>query len=95
MIFLRNHDELTLEMVTDEERKLMRREYAPDPQALVVSLDYAAAMTRYHYRRVPQALPRTGDWAGLAAYYKRYYNTPAGKGSEVKFLEDCERCGVS
>ena len=66
----------------------------PDPQALVVSLDYAAAMTRYHYRRVPQALPRPGDWAGLAAYYKRYYNTPAGKGSEAKFLADCERCGV-
>ncbi|MNS24229.1 Trehalose synthase/amylase TreS [compost metagenome] len=28
--FLRNHDELTLEMVTDEERAYMYREYAPD-----------------------------------------------------------------
>ena len=27
-IFLRNHDELTLEMVTDEERDYMYREYA-------------------------------------------------------------------
>jgi maltose alpha-D-glucosyltransferase/alpha-amylase len=31
-IFLRNHDELTLEMVTDEERDYMYREYAKDPR---------------------------------------------------------------
>ncbi len=31
-IFLRNHDELTLEMVTDEERDYMYREYAADPR---------------------------------------------------------------
>jgi maltose alpha-D-glucosyltransferase/alpha-amylase len=32
-IFLRNHDELTLEMVTDEERDYMYRMYASDPAA--------------------------------------------------------------
>ncbi|MDA8290341.1 MAG: maltose alpha-D-glucosyltransferase [Actinomycetota bacterium] len=31
-IFLRNHDELTLEMVTDEERDYMYAEYASDPR---------------------------------------------------------------
>src|SRR4051794_3043300 len=31
-LFLRNHDELTLEMVTDEERDYMYRRYARDPQ---------------------------------------------------------------
>jgi len=31
-IFLRNHDELTLEMVTDEERDYMYAEYAADPR---------------------------------------------------------------
>jgi maltose alpha-D-glucosyltransferase/alpha-amylase len=31
-IFLRNHDELTLEMVTDEERDYMYAEYAKDPR---------------------------------------------------------------
>ncbi|TLN04715.1 hypothetical protein FDZ74_14055, partial [bacterium] len=30
--FLRNHDELTLEMVTPEERDTMWREYAPEPR---------------------------------------------------------------
>jgi len=32
-LFLRNHDELTLEMVTDEDRDYLWREYAKDPQA--------------------------------------------------------------
>src|SRR5205823_5765674 len=31
-LFLRNHDELTLEMVTDEERDYMYAEYAKDPR---------------------------------------------------------------
>ncbi|KAB7730017.1 maltose alpha-D-glucosyltransferase [Rudanella paleaurantiibacter] len=34
-IFLRNHDELTLEMVTDEERDYMYRTYAKDPKARI------------------------------------------------------------
>jgi maltose alpha-D-glucosyltransferase/alpha-amylase len=34
-VFLRNHDELTLEMVTDEDRDYMYRVYARDPQARI------------------------------------------------------------
>src|SRR5919202_949435 len=34
-LFLRNHDELSLEMVTDEERDYMYRAYASDPQARI------------------------------------------------------------
>lgn len=34
-LFLRNHDELTLEMVTEEERDYMYREYATDPKAKI------------------------------------------------------------
>ncbi len=34
-IFLRNHDELTLEMVTDEERDYMWRAYAPEGRARI------------------------------------------------------------
>jgi maltose alpha-D-glucosyltransferase/alpha-amylase len=34
-LFLRNHDELTLEMVTDEERDYMYRAYAHDPTARI------------------------------------------------------------
>jgi len=35
VMFLRNHDELTLEMVTDEERDYMYRVYAQDPRAKI------------------------------------------------------------
>ena len=35
VMFLRNHDELTLEMVTDEERDYMYRTYARDPRARI------------------------------------------------------------
>jgi maltose alpha-D-glucosyltransferase/alpha-amylase len=35
LMFLRNHDELTLEMVTDEERDYMVRAYAADPRARI------------------------------------------------------------
>jgi maltose alpha-D-glucosyltransferase / alpha-amylase len=35
LAFLRNHDELTLEMVTDEERDYMYRVYATDPRARI------------------------------------------------------------
>jgi maltose alpha-D-glucosyltransferase/alpha-amylase len=34
-VFLRNHDELTLEMVTDEERDYMYNVYASDPKAAI------------------------------------------------------------
>ncbi|MFQ5657221.1 MAG: maltose alpha-D-glucosyltransferase [Candidatus Methylomirabilales bacterium] len=34
-LFLRNHDELTLEMVTDEDRDYMYRVYAQDPRARI------------------------------------------------------------
>jgi len=34
-VFLRNHDELTLEMVTDEERDYMYRAYTADPEARI------------------------------------------------------------
>ncbi|HKE14216.1 MAG TPA: maltose alpha-D-glucosyltransferase, partial [Kofleriaceae bacterium] len=34
-VFLRNHDELTLEMVTDQDRDYMWRVYAEDPQARI------------------------------------------------------------
>ena len=35
-MFLRNHDELTLEMVTDEERDYMYNVYAKDPKAKII-----------------------------------------------------------
>lgn len=58
---------------------------------LVWNLGYATAMCRVHYRRVPAALPDAGDVAGLAAYWKQYYNTPAGRGRPEEFIDKYER----
>ena len=51
--FLRNHDELTLEMVTDEERDYMYRVYARDPQARDEPGDPAAARSSARQRPAP------------------------------------------
>src|SRR3990172_909619 len=54
---------------------------------LACNLAYATAMTRVHYLRVQHPLPLASDLQGLAAYWKRWYNTPAGKGTEARFIE--------
>lgn len=51
------------------------------------NLYYATLMVRCHYRRVKEALPIAGDIAGLARYWKRYYNTPKGAGKEADFIK--------
>lgn len=56
------------------------------PLALVGNLWYAAAMCRIHYYRVPNPLPAEDDIEAQAAYWRRHYNTPAGKGTEAKYI---------
>lgn len=50
------------------------------------NLYYATAMCRVHYRQVKEALPTTLE--GYARYWKKYYNTPAGKGTEAEFIKN-------
>jgi maltose alpha-D-glucosyltransferase / alpha-amylase len=51
-IFLRNHDELTLEMVTDEDRDYMYKVYATDPQARInLGIRRRLAPLLWHNRR--------------------------------------------
>lgn len=49
---------------------------------------YSTAMARIHYFRVKEPLPEVGDIPGFARYWKQYYNTPLGKGTEEKFIKD-------
>lgn len=58
----------------------------PDCTQMMGNLYYAIAMCRIHYLRKPDALPREGDVAGYAAYWKKYYNTSLGKGTTAEFL---------
>jgi hypothetical protein len=48
---------------------------------------YATAMARVHYIRVRDALPAAGDVNAQAQYWKKYYNTPLGKGKVSEYVE--------
>lgn len=55
------------------------------------NLLYAAAMCRVHYFRVKAALPIVGNLRGQASYWKRFYNTEAGKGTVQEYIENWRR----
>ena len=53
------------------------------------NLYYAVAMCRIHYYRVSAPLPN--DLAGMARYWKKYYNTELGKGTVEEFIHNYEQ----
>lgn len=68
--------------------------YSPSGNAeddLVGNLYYATAMCRVHYLRVPKPLPAANNIEGLAAYWKKYYNTPLGAGTEQQFIDNYKK----
>lgn len=52
---------------------------------LAGNLYFATAMARLNYWRFPEPLPAANDVAGLAHYWKRRWNTTAGKGTVEGF----------
>lgn len=55
---------------------------------------FACTMCRVHYLRVPEAIPDTVEQQ--ARYWKEYYNTPKGKGTQGHYItawleNDCQR----
>jgi len=64
---------------------------SPDPiHQLHGNMFYAAAMCRIFYLRIKAPLPAADDLAGMAAYWKRYYNTVHGKGKPEEFIRKAE-----
>jgi len=67
----------------------------PNSQFLTNNDLYAAAMTRILYLRMGQfvgktPIPERGDIPGMAAYWKKYYNTEQGAGSPAQFVANWE-----
>lgn len=56
-------------------------------QAMMWNLRYSVAMCRIHYRAIKEALPNEGDINGQASYWKRHYNTAAGKGTVEQYIQ--------
>lgn len=63
----------------------------PDASEMVWNLRYAAAMCRIHYRRQPGAIPFSLE--GMAAYWKKYYNTVLGDGTPQQFIQNYSLIG--
>lgn len=63
----------------------------PHETQLIGNLYYSIAMCRIHYLRIKAPLPKAGDVAGYAAYWKKYYNTPLGKGTEAEFIANYQK----
>jgi hypothetical protein len=47
---------------------------------------YAICMARVHYLRKPGAVPPANDIEQIWAYYKKWYNTPAGAATHDEFV---------
>jgi hypothetical protein len=46
---------------------------------------------RLRYRAVTEPLPDYRDLTGMARYWKKYYNTELGKGTEKEFIKNFKR----
>lgn len=58
---------------------------------LTMNLAWATAMCRIHYLRISKPIPK--DFEGRANYWKRYYNTNAGKGFVQDYLTKAKGIG--
>jgi hypothetical protein len=62
-----------------------------DSEILKYDLRYATVFCRLHYRRVPKPLPNSNNVMELARYWKKYYNTHLGAGTEKEFIHNYEK----
>ena len=70
-------------------------EAKPPPERMASDLWLATAMTRLHYYAINSALPAANDLPGLANYWKRWYNTALGKGTEEEFIKNYQKYVVT
>lgn len=63
----------------------------PLPKDMIYNLKLAIAMARYKYLLLPEKLPESHNIMGLAKYWKKYYNTPLGRGTVMEFLTNYDR----
>jgi len=69
----------------------VRNQYSNDDFELLTNLAYATAIARLRYYLWAPELPPANDIPALAAYWKKYYNTVDGAGTEQQFIENYKR----
>jgi hypothetical protein len=60
-------------------------------EQLITNLAFQVIIARLVYFPKTQPLPNANDIRELANYYKAHYNTPLGKGTADKFVDDYAR----
>jgi hypothetical protein len=63
----------------------------PPEDRLIYDLRFATAMTRIHYDRIPEPLPKLNDLDGMWTYYKKYYNSTLGKADYHQTIANYQR----
>ncbi|MGE0289644.1 MAG: hypothetical protein AB7I42_25850 [Bradyrhizobium sp.] len=82
--------------------------YENSAEEMAGNLYYATAMCAVHYlrrasikytrgdiREARWPLPPADDIAAQARYYKRWYNTPQGRGSEAEYVQNWREAGLA
>ena len=69
----------------------LQADWPDEDTQLATNLMYAAAVARLIYYRDAKPLPAPDNIRGLARYWKRVYNTPAGKGEVEDWLMHWDR----
>ena len=87
---------LLARLSTTEKAALARLATPESPAANVVgNLPYAVALVRLFYWHIAAPLPRLASIGELYAYYKLYYNTPAGAATLAQFTQNWALTGIS
>jgi hypothetical protein len=60
-------------------------------EQLITNLAFQVIIARLVYFPKTQPLPPANDIRALGGYYKAHYNTPLGKGTVDKFVDDYAR----
>lgn len=67
-------------------RLMLGYEGKPPAERMATDLKLATVMARLFYAVIPDPLPAADDIRGMAAYWKKYYNTSFGRGTIDEFV---------
>ena len=78
----------TLARDKDTASKIKSEVMVIQPETMVYDFRFATQMARVFYMRIKEPLPDPKDLEAMWAYYKKYYNTPAGAAKKEEFFRN-------
>lgn len=87
--YLGSHDKIPLRRKVIDLTSV--KSFGFDFSDLAGNLYFATALARLKYLTIKELLPDADDIEGLAKYWKKYYNTYEGKGTESEFIANYKK----